>query len=205
MARRSIGENPRGSIAENTLWRRRALTIPPASWQDWLHLAVWEVWMGILICAFLFAGAAMITTAPDRIITAEDVSGCYASPPITRPCVHIVYRTGLLNAAFSTLFGLMSIVVGAWWSWELWASVAPKPITDDFLKLLNDSFARNWRDPRTWPWSRMFYAYGFTLLGCALAVGAGLGASRVISDLRPVKPPIIKVNTSQEFHVTSQP
>ena len=38
----------------------------------------------------------------------------------------------------------------------------PKPITDDFLKLLNDSFGRNWRDPRTWPWTRMLWAYGFT-------------------------------------------
>lgn len=191
----------RGSLGENAPWRRRALTIPPVSWQDWLHLAIWELWMGILISGFLFVGIAMIATAPDRIITAEDLSGCYASPPVARPCERIVYRTGAMNAAFSALFGMMGIIVGSWWLWELWGAVAPKPITDDFLKLLNDSFAHDWRDPRTWPWSRMFYAYGFTLVGTALAIAAGLGVQRVIHDLRPVKPAIIKVNTSQDFRI----
>jgi hypothetical protein len=192
----------RGSLAENSPWRRRSLPIPPTSWQEWLHLAMWELWMGMLICGFLSLGAALIVTAPDRIITAEDLSGCYANPPLQRPCERIVYRTGLLNSAFSGLFGTMSIILGSWMLWELWGAVAPKPISDDFLKLLNDSFARNWRDPRTWPWSRVFYAYGFTMLGCLIAVAAGLGVSRVISDLRPVKPAIIKVNTSEDFRVS---
>ncbi|MBY0494850.1 MAG: hypothetical protein K2Y23_11600 [Cyanobacteria bacterium] len=192
----------RGSLAENTPWRRRSLTIPPASWQDWVHLAVWEMWMGVLISGFLAVGSAMIVTAPDRIVTAEDLSGCYASPPVARPCERIVYRTGLLNTAFSVLFGLMAIVAGVWWVWELWGAVAPKPITDDFLKMLDDSFARNWRDPRTWPWSRVFYAYAFALIGSALAVSAGLGAQRLIADLRPLRPPIIKVNTSEDFRVS---
>jgi hypothetical protein len=191
----------RGSLAENSPWRRRALTIPPASWQEWFHLAMWELWMGMLICGFLAVGAGMIVTAPDRIITAEDLSGCYASPPVL-PCERIIYRTGALNAAFSVLSGALAVIVGLWWLWELWGAVAPKPITDDFLKLLNDSFARNWRDPRTWPWSRIFFAYGFTLLGCLIAVAAGLGVQRVIADLRPVKPAIIKVNTAEEFRMT---
>ena len=192
----------RGSLDENSPWRRRSLTIPPASWQDWVHLAVWEIWMGILISGFLAVGSAMIRTAPDRIVTAEDLSGCYASPALARPCERIVYRTGLLNAAFSVLFGVMAVVAAVWWLWELWGAVAPKPITDDFLKMLDDSFARNWRDPRTWPWSRVFYAYAFTLIGSVLAVSAGLGAQRFIADLRPLKPAIIKVNTSQEFRVS---
>jgi hypothetical protein len=41
------------------------------------------------------------------------------------------------------------IVVAAWLLSDLWSATAPKPITDDFLKLLEDSFARDWRKPRT--------------------------------------------------------
>jgi hypothetical protein len=191
----------RGSLAENTPWRRRSLTIPPATWQDWCHLALWELWMGILICGFLAVGSSMIVSAPDRIITAEDQSGCDDSPPVTRPCERIVYRTGALNAAFSALFGVMALIVAGGLLWELWVAVAPKPITDDFLRLLNDSFARNWRDPRTWPWSRIFYAYAFTLLGSAAALATGLGVSKMISDLRPLRPPVIRVDTSHDVRV----
>ena len=75
------------------------------------------------------------------------------------------------------LCGLLSLLVAAWFVWELWSAVAPKPITDDFLRLLSDSFARNWRDPRTWPWSRMLWAYGFTFVGVLLA------ASTAAADL----------------------
>ena len=191
----------RGTIGDSAPWRRRSLTIPPASLNDWLHLAIWEIWMGVLLCGFVSVGAALVVTSPDRIITAEDLSGCYASPALQRPCERIIYRTGALNAAFSGLFGMMSMVVGVWLLWELWSATAPKPITDDFLKLLNDSFARNWRDPRTWPWSRIAYAYGFALVGAMLTVGAGLGVQRAIADLRPIKPAVIKVNTSQDFRV----
>ena len=63
--------------------------------------------MGSLVTALLWAGAAMIATSPDRIITAEDLSGCYASPPVVRPCERIVYRTGVMNAAFSVLTGML--------------------------------------------------------------------------------------------------
>jgi len=206
MARRSLAENSasraRGSLAENSPWRRRSLTVPPVSWEDWLHLAIWEIWMGVLITGFLSVGAALIVTAPDRIITAADLSRCYAAPPVMLPCERTVYRTGALNAAFTVLSGTLAMIVGAWWLWELWGAVAPKPITDDFLKLLNDSFARNWRDPRTWPWKRVGYAYGFALIGAAMSVAAGLGVSRVIADLRPERPAIMKVKTSQEFRVT---
>ncbi len=53
----------------------------------------------------------------------------------------------------------MAMGAAAWFLWELWTAAEPKPVTDDFLKLLHESFARNWRDPRTWPWSRMLWAY----------------------------------------------
>ena len=192
----------RGSLAENTPWRRKSLPIPPVSPRDWFDLAVWELWMGILICGFVALGVTLIMTAPDRIITAEDLSGCYANPPWPPPCERILYRTGVLNAAFSVLFGMVAMIVGAWFVWELWIATAPRAITDDFLKMLNDSFARNWRDPRTWPWSRLFYAYGFTLCGIALSVAAGVAVSTVLDRVRPHRPPIIKVNTSQEFRVS---
>ena len=39
-------------------WRRRPLTIPPDSMQDWFRLAVWETWMGVLVSAALGVGAA---------------------------------------------------------------------------------------------------------------------------------------------------
>jgi hypothetical protein len=192
------------ALGDNAPWRRRSLTIPPTSWQDWMHLAAWGSWMGALICGFIVVGAIMIMTAPDRIITAEDLSGCYASPPLQRPCERILYRTGAMNAAFSGLFGVMSLVIGVWLLWELWSATAPRPITDDFLKLLNDSFARNWRDPRTWPWSRIFYAYTFAAIGFALTAIFGLGVQSVLQDIRPHKPAVLKIDTSQEFRAAPQ-
>ena len=40
-------------------WRRSSLTIPPQSLRAWLHLAVWEMWMGMLLCAVLALGFVM--------------------------------------------------------------------------------------------------------------------------------------------------
>jgi hypothetical protein len=107
----------------------------------------------------------------------------------------VAYRAGTLNMAFNAWCGLLLIAVAAWLLWELWNAVAPRPITDDFLKLLDDSFGRNWRHPRTWPWTRLVWAYGFTLVGAALAIGllASAGA------LRPRHPPTPRVETSQRF------
>ena len=98
-------------------------------------------------------------------------------------------RAGALNVAFNVWCGVLLIAVAAWLLWELWSAVAPKPITDDFLKLLDDSFGRDWRNPRTWPWARLGWAYGFTLVGatvgplrraaalrCRLVVETGQGA-----------------------------
>jgi len=38
-----------------------------------------------------------------------------------------------------------TMAVGVWLVWDLWSATAPTPITDDFLKLLEDSFARDWQ------------------------------------------------------------
>ena len=180
-------------------WRRRQLAIPPDSLQDWIRLAAWEVWMGMLVCGALAFGTRLIATAPDHIVTVFDFTNCYAAPPIVQPCERVAYQAGTLNVVFNAWFGLLLVAVGAWLLWELWSAVAPTPITDDFLKLLDDSFGRDWRSPRTWPWARMGWAYGFTLLGAASTVGVALLLSAVISSARPAKAPTVHVETSQRF------
>jgi hypothetical protein len=73
----------------------------------------------------------------------------------------------------------------------------PKPITDDFLKLLDDSFARDWRRPLTWPWARMGWAYGFTFVGVTSAVGVGLLVSTLLASFTQDKAPTIRIETRQ--------
>jgi hypothetical protein len=180
-------------------WRRRPLTIPPDSWRAWISLAVWEFWMGMLVYIALSFGIQLITTAPDHIVTIFDFANCYAAPPIVQPCERVAYRAGVLNVAFNVWCGVLLISVAAWLVWELWSAVAPKPITDDFLKLLDDSFGRDWRSPRTWPWTRMLWAYGFTVAGAASAVGVGLLVSAVFASSRPAKAPTAHVETSQRL------
>ena len=181
------------------LWRRRPLTIPPNSRQAWIQLAVWEIWMGALICIILGFGITLIVTAPDRLYKMSDLSRCYAPPPVTLPCERILYRGGVLNLAFTSLFGVMLIGVAAWFLWELWSAVEPKPITDDFLKLLNDSFGRDWRNPFTWPWSRLFWAYGFTVVGAAMTAGVGIMIWTLVASSHAAKPPTARIETSQSF------
>jgi hypothetical protein len=188
----------RPSWPEMSPWRRRALTIPPDSLEDWVRLAVWEVWMGMLVCGALAFGTRLIATAPDHIVTVFDFTNCYAAPPLVQPCERVAYRAGALNVVFNAWFGLLLVAVGAWLLWELWTAVAPKPITDDFLKLLDDSFGRNWRRPRSWPWARVGWAYGFTLVGAVSAVCMALLLSAVIAST-PSKAPAVRVETSQRF------
>jgi len=189
-----------GALRDVTPWQRRSLTIPPDSWRAWIHLAVWEAWMGMLLFGFIAFGVSLIATSGDRIVTFVDLSHCYAPPPVTLPCEKII-RVGGLNAMFSALGGLMSLVASAWLLWELWSAAAPKPITDDFLQLLHNSFAHDWRDPRTWPWSRVLWAYGLTSLGVLLAGTMVLLIWTADAFRRPVKTPVIKVDTLQEFRI----
>jgi hypothetical protein len=83
----------------------------------------------------------------------------------------------------------------------LWSATAPKPITDDFLKLLEDSFARDWRRPRTWPWTRVAWAYGFALAGVVSAVGIAMLVSTLSASPPPGAPSGL-VETSERFRVT---
>jgi hypothetical protein len=185
-------------LPEMSPWKRRPLAIPPDSIQDWIRLAVWEFWMGMLVCGALGFGTRLIAAAPDNVVTVFDFTNCYAVPPIVQPCERVAYRAGILNVAFNAYCGLLLVAVAAWLLWELWSAVAPKPITDDFLKLLDESFGRDWRSPRTWPWARVGWAYGFPLLGAASALCVALLVSAVIAS-RPAKAPAVHVETSQRF------
>ena len=188
----------RPTVPDMGPWRRHPLTIPPDSMRAWLRLAMWESWMGVLLCGTLVFGVRLIATAPDGVVTVFDFTNCYAAPPVVQPCERVLYKAGSLNLLFNIWSGLLLLAVAGWLVWELWEAVAPKPITDDFLKLLDDSFGRDWRNPRTWPWTRMAWAYGFTLAAAAVAVCMGLIASEAISP-RFTRPPTVNVETSQSF------
>ena len=176
-------------------WRRRSIVIPPESPEEWLRLAAWEIWMGMLLFVLLAMGTQLIMTAPDRIIAVLDLSQCYGAPPIPIPCERTLFRGGAMNMAFSALSGFVMMAVAAWMAWVLWNAAEPTPITDDFLRLLDDSFGRNWRNPLTWPWARVFWAYGFTTIGAALTAGvAVLIWSVVLPDART---PAAKIDTFQ--------
>jgi hypothetical protein len=182
-------------------WKPRSLTVPPNSIRAWIRLAVWELWMGMLVCVTLGLGFSLIIASPNRIIAVSDLSACYAPPPVALPCERIVYRGGVLDAAFTVLCGLMLIGVAVWFLWELWGAVEPKPITDDFLRLLNDSFGQDWRNPLRWPWTRMLWAYGFTVVGAITTAGVGLIVWTIVTSSQPAKTPAVQVETSQSFRL----
>jgi hypothetical protein len=184
-------------LPEMSPWKWRPLVIPPDSLSAWVGLAVWEFWMGVILCAALVFGTQLIVTAPQSVFTVFDFTNCYGAPPVAQPCERVAYRTGTLSMMFNVWCGLLLITAVAWLLWELWNAVAPKPITDDFLKLLDDSFGRDWRRPRTWPWTRLVWAYGFTLVGATAALCIGLVASRAITSF--AKAPTASVETSQRF------
>jgi len=185
-------------LPEMSPWRRQPLTIPPDSWRAWMRLAVWEMWMGVMLYAALSVGTRLIVSAPDNVVTVFDFTQCYGAPPIPQPCERVAYKAGLLNVLMNGWCGLLLIAVAIWLLWELWSAVAPKPITDDFLKLLDDSFGRDWRSPRTWPWGRMVWAYGLTLVGATSALGIGLLVSAAISSSTLARAPTVHVETSEQ-------
>src|SRR5881396_2439882 len=120
-------------------WRRRGLTIPPDTFRAWVRLGTWEICMGMLLYVVFGFGAELIATAPHGMVTVFDFTNCYADP-VVLPCERVAYRAGGLNAVLNVWCGVLLIAVAASLVWELWSAAAPKPITDDFLKLLEDSF-----------------------------------------------------------------
>ena len=171
-------------------WGRQPLTIPPTSAASWLRLVVWELWMGTLVGGALAAGVLLIVTSPHHIVTVSDLSHCYAPPPVVVPCERTLYRGGLMYVAFSALCGVMLIGVAAWFLWELWSASEPKPITDEFLKLLDFSFGRTWRDPRRWPWARICWAYAFAFVGVAISVGMTIVVWNALPLRHPPRPSV---------------
>jgi len=184
------------TLPEMSPWRRRPLTIPPNSPRAWMGLAIWEFWMGVLVYGAFTFGRQLIVTAPQNLVTFYDFTNCYAAPPIVQPCERVAYQMGAMNVAFNMWCGVLLIGVAAWLLWELWTAVAPKPITDEFLKLLDESFGRDWRNPRTWPWARVAWAYGFTLVG-AVCIGPLLSAPFASSHV--ARAPAAHVETSERF------
>jgi hypothetical protein len=154
--------------------------------------------MGALLCGTVGFGTQLIVNAPANVVTVFDFTNCYV-PGAVQPCERVAYRTGGLDMLLNAWCGLLLIGVAAWLVWELWTAVAPKPITDDFLKLLDDSFGRDWRHPRTWPWARLGWAYGFTLVGITSTLAIVLLLSAAISSSRPAKAPAARVETSERF------
>jgi hypothetical protein len=165
----------------------------------WVRLGVWEFWMGGLLYVAVGFGTQLIAAAPHSIVTVFDFSNCYAAPPVALPCERILYRAGALNATLNVWCGVLLIGVAGSLLWDLWNATTPKPITDDFLKLLDDSFGRDWRKPRTWPWARCAWAYGFTMVGVTSAVCLGLLLSAAISSSTTPKPPMVE--TTQSFRL----
>jgi hypothetical protein len=178
---------------------RGTLVIPPNSANAWVELAIWEMWMGMVVCLVSGLGAYLIVTSPSHILAVPDLTNCYAPPPVVTPCERMVYRGGMLNTAFVALCGLVLVGFAVWMLWELWSAVEPKPITDDFLRLLNESFGLEWRNPLKWPWARLFWAYGFTIVGAVLTAGAGLAIWTFIVSANPSKPLTPRIETSQRF------
>lgn len=187
----------RYSMPETSPWNRRPLTIPPDSRDAWIRLAVWELWMGTLVFVILGFGVLLIVTAPDRVVAVTDLSNCYGPPPVSLPCDRMVYRGGALYAVFSALCGALLLGAAGWLLWELWSVAEPKPIADDFLRLLDHSFGRDWRKPRTWPWARVLWAYGFTFLGVAVTATVGILLWALVIPPERAGTPTIRIETSQ--------
>lgn len=169
-------------------WRKRSIVIPPETRDEWVRLVTWELWMGFILFLLVAIGTRLVVTAPERVVLLHDVSQCYAAPPVPVPCERTLYR-GLLNVAFSAFSGFMMLAVAAWMVWSLWNAAEPAPIIDDFLRLLNDSFGFEWRNPKTWPWSRLAWAYGFTTIGIALGLAATVALSSAIASLPSARRP----------------
>ena len=163
----------------NAWWRRRTIVIPPETRDEWVRLVAWELWMGMTIFLLTVVGLWLVTTAPERLVAVRDLSPCWADPPAPPPCARTLYRGGM-HLMFSGFTGLVMWVVSMCLLWHLWSVAEPPPIDDDFLRLLDNSFSRDWRNPLTWPWSRVLWAYGFTAIGSALTAGVALGVLSLV-------------------------
>jgi hypothetical protein len=161
------------------------------------------MWMGGLVAITAGFGILFITVSPRRIVTTADLTACYGPPPVPVPCDRVVYLGGVLDSAFTALCGVMLIGVAVWFLWELWLAVEPKPITDDFLRLLNDSFGRDWRNPVKWPWARLLYAYGFAAIGTVVTLVVAISLWAAAASSAAPRGNSIHISTSEGFRLGS--
>ena len=63
------------------------------------------------------------------------------------------------------------------------------------------TLGRNWRDPRTWAWARMAWAYGFTLVGATVTARTAAMIWTLVSAANPPRVPTVRVDTSQSFRL----
>ena len=153
--------------------------------------------MGLILFLLVALGMRLITTSPTACPAVRRVA-MHAAPPVPIPCERTLYR-GLLNVAFSAFSGFMMLAIALWMMWSLWSAPEAAPIMDDFLHLLSDSFARDWRNPKTWPWSRVWWAYGFTALGVGLGLVAAMAVSAALTSLPSARRPAPQVETLEIF------
>jgi hypothetical protein len=202
MTRKPSYDRPAARSAKvdmNPWWRKRTIVIPPETPDEWVRLIAWQLWMGMTIFLLIVVGLWLMSSASDRIVPVQDLSPCWADPPAPPPCARTLYR-GAMNLMFSAFTGAMMWLVAGGMIWQLWSVAEPHPIADDFLRLLQDSFGRSWRNPSTWPWARVLWAYGFTAAGAAMAAAAAFTIiSLATPPARPVSP---DTGTSPSFSAT---
>ena len=155
-------------------WRKRTIIVPPETRDEWVRLVAWELWMGLMLFFLVAVGIELAATPPDG---------------------------GWFTIASAMVAGVTMLTVAARVLWSLWGATEPAPITDDFLRLLHESFGRNWRDPTTWPWSRVKWAYGFTTVGVAIGLLLTLTLSEALRSLPSPRRPATQAESLQIFSV----
>ncbi|HZM62897.1 MAG TPA: hypothetical protein VFB85_23995, partial [Vicinamibacterales bacterium] len=60
---------------------------------------------------------------------------------------------------------------------------------------------RDWRNPLKWPWARMLWAYGFTVVGVTLTAVVASAIWTMVTSADRARVPTIKIETSQSFRV----
>ena len=145
------------------------------------------------------SASQLIVSAPHSIVTVFDFTNCYAAPPVVLPCERVAYRAGAMNAAFNAWCGLLLMAVAAWLALGVVergrAQADHRRLPEAARRLVRARLAQ----PRTWPWTRMGWAYGFTLVGAAATLAVALFLSAEISSSEYAKAPLPHVETSQRF------
>jgi hypothetical protein len=175
------------------------LVVPPETRDEWVRLVTWQLWIGLILFFLVAVGVRLIATPPVRVVVVNNARACDAMMSAPAPCQRTVYRSRL-GVVFTDVAGVMMLAVAAWLLRSLWGAAEPAPITDDFLGVLKESFGRRtWRDPKTWPWSRLKWAYGFTTVGVTIGLLLTIALSAAIRSMPSTRPPAATAETVQIF------